>query len=278
VQTIVADAVKKGIKVDAAGVAFTLGYAAALKRSHSKPVAASNAESAKPHLIYFHCTGARAEPIRYVLRFAKVDFKNEMFTLEDFADPKSDYHTRKNAGEFGTFAESGGGLPVYIENGKKYFETNAILRMLGARYGFYSTDPDTMWEIDICMESAEQIFNHAGVGQHSRYCFAMMGKDEPTKEQTETCFEMYKKFINFAQSQLVKHGTKFLAGTDRPTIADFRYIIQFNDGPYNPKTALGPAMAKRVRELIDTCPDLKKWIEETMFEVLKDVRTPGIQW
>lgn len=82
---------------------------------------------------------AGGEPIQLLLKLAKHDFEYETFTLEEFGNADSDYHRRKAAGEFGTFAACGGGLPIYKENGKKYFETNAILRMLGAKHGFYST-------------------------------------------------------------------------------------------------------------------------------------------
>ena len=229
----------------------------------------------------------RGEPIAYILRLAGVDFQYETFSLADFADPNSDYHTRKNAGEFSTFALCGGGLPVYKENGKTYFETNAIMRMLGARYGFYSTDPDTMWEIDICMEKVEQVIAHAGIAQHSHYCLANINAaadppqgDGPTAEQTAACFAMYEELATWGEAQLTKHGQSFLAGTNTPTIADFRYIVQFGDSVYNDEASsvLGPEMKERVKAVINTKPALKKWIEETMGAVLKDVRTKELMW
>ena len=239
----------------------------------------------KGHLMYFHALSGRAEPINFVLRLAKVDYKYETFTLQDFGNPESDYHKKKAAGEFSTFAASGGGLPIYMEGGKKFFETNAILRFLGARHGFYSTDPETMWEIDVCMEKAEQVIGHAGIAPHSHYCFARIGQasgagDGPTQEQTVNCFAMYEEHCNWGEAQLTKHGKAFLAGTDTPTIADFRYIAYICDSVYNDGEAsmLGAEMQARVKAVIDTKPALKKWIEVSMAEVLKDVHTPGLMW
>ena len=56
-------------------------------------------------------------------------------------------------------------------------------------------DPETMWEIDICCEKVEQVFNHAGIAQHSHYTLAnitkaMGGGDGPTEEQAASCFAM----------------------------------------------------------------------------------------
>ena len=252
------------------------------------PAPAAPSGGTKPHLIYFEAVGGRGEPICLVLRLANVDYEYETFGLADFGNPDSAYLTRKVAGEFGSFAVSGGGfLPVYKENGKTYFETNAILRMLGARHGFYSTDPDTMWEIDICMEKTEQVFSHGGSAEHSHYCMANIGKaaeppqgDGPTEEQTAACFAMYEEFCNWGEAQLTKHGKEFLAGTDGPTVADFRYIVQFSDSVYNydPSSVLGAEMQRRVKAMVDTKPALKKWILETMAEVLKGAHTPNLMW
>merc|ERR1712232_856483 len=138
----------------------------------------------------------------------------------------------KEAGEFGQLAECGGGLPVYIEGGKTYYETNAILRMLGARHGFYSTDPDTMWEIDVCMEKIEQVFGHKGVAPHSHYCVGRL-QGTSSEEKTTNIVKMYEELCSWADMKLTKHGKKFLAGTEKPTVADFRYIVQFCDSIYN---------------------------------------------
>lgn len=239
---------------------------------------------AKGHLTYFEGVGGRAEPILFVLRLANADFEFETINLEDTQDPASDYTKRKASGEFSPLSDCGGGLPVYKENGKTYFESNAILRMLGARHGFYSTDPETMWAIDVCMEKVEQTWKHAGTAPHSHYVLAMMtkaaGGDGPTEEQTAACFAMYEEFCKWGETQLARHGKAFLAGTDAPTVADFRYIAQFSDSIYNTgqKSMMGTEMRDRVKAVIAGQPNLKKWIEETMVEVLKDVHTPDLMW
>ena len=146
-------------------------------------------------------------------------------------------------------------------------------------------DPETMWEIDMCCEKVEQVFDHAGIAQHSHYVLAnitkaMGGGDGPTEEQAASCFAMYEEFCNWGEAQLARHGKAFLAGTDSPTIADLRYIVQFCDSVYNtgPKSFLGEEMRDRVKAVIATKPALKKWAEETMAELLNGIHTADLMW
>jgi len=245
---------------------------------------------AKPQLTYFDGVGGRAEPIRLVLKIAGVDFEDEKISMAALNDPDSDYAQRKVAGEFCPLAVSGGGLPVYKEymtedrsESKTRYETNAVLRYLGARHGFYSSDPAVMWEIDMVLEKVECGFNHAGIAQHSYYCFgcieAAEGREGPTDEVTANCFTLYEDLCNFGEAQLTSHGKAFLAGTDSATIADFRFIVQFSDSIYNDESSvMAVEMKTRVKELIDTKPNLKAWIETSMLPLIKDVRTPGLMW
>ena len=45
-----------------------------------------------------------------------------------------------------------------------------------AHRGFYSLDPNIMWEVDIYMEKVKQDFQHAGVVQISHVCVAQLCK------------------------------------------------------------------------------------------------------
>ena len=89
-----------------------------------------------------------------------------------------------------------------------------------------------------------------------------------------------EELCSWGEAQLARHGKPFLAGTATPTIADFRYIVQFSDSVYNtePTSKLGAEMQGRVKALIATLPAFKKWAEVTMVEVLKGARTPGLMW
>ena len=58
------------------------------------------------------------------------------------------------------------------------------------------------------------------------------------------------------------------------------YIVQFGDSVYNDEesSVLGAVMKERVKAVISTKPAFKKWIEETMAGVLKDVRSKDLMW
>lgn len=247
------------------------------------PTVEGNLGDNQYHLVYFLGIGGRAEPIRLLLRLAEVEFQDEMFSLEEFGDPNSEYHTRKAAGKFSPASVSGAGLPVLKVGEKVLFETNAIMRYLGAKHGFYSSDPEVMWEIDACLCMVETILAHAGIAQHSHHCLgniqASSGGDGPTEEVDNNCFAMYEKLCDFADRQLSSHGKKFLAGTDSVTCADLRHIVQFSDSIYNEESSvLGSEMRARVKAVIDAKPALKAWIEDTMLPLIKGKSSPGLMW
>mmetsp|Transcript_130074 Transcript_130074/g.324263 ORF Transcript_130074/g.324263 Transcript_130074/m.324263 type:complete len:242 (+) Transcript_130074:64-789(+) len=238
--------------------------------------------TAKPKLVYFANLGGRAEPIIMLLKLAGVEFDDERYKLGS-----PEYVAAKSAGEFGPT----GGLPVWIDpqkgpEGKKYYETNFILRMLGARYGYYSTDPDTMWEIDVCMDKVEQVLGRSGIAPHSKYMLAILRKDAPdggggpSEEIAQGMLQMYQDLSSFAEEKLQGHGQRYLAGTDQPTIADFRYFVQFSDSIYNEAGPLDPEMRTKIKNIINSMPCLKRWIEEAMMSLLSDhlASRPQLLW
>ena len=93
------------------------------------------ARSAEPigtlHYFPFH---GRAEPIRLMLNKADVNFTDNRITFADWPASKADM--------------PGGVMPVWEEKGMKLGETIPLMRMLGKRYGFYSTNPKQAWVID----------------------------------------------------------------------------------------------------------------------------------
>lgn len=98
-------------------------------------------------------------------------------------------------------------------------------------------------------------------------------------EATANLVAMYTELAEWGEAQLKKHGKPFLAGTDSPTIADFRYIVQFSDSIFNEGSAIDAKMRDKIKAMMDDkTPDFKKWVEDTMLPLLKDVRTPGILW
>ena len=67
--------------------------------------------------------------------------------------------------------------------------------------------------------------------------------------------------IDVFEARMVKHGKPFLAGTDRPTIADFK-AFQFVTNGLIGNGCITPADTKqRVMNKIDDSPCYKRWVE-----------------
>ena len=75
---------------------------------------------------YFGLGYARADPIRFLLHHAKVDYQYIGYDFEQWGKLKGE----GKGGEFG-------GLPRLTMNGKEYGQSMAVLRMLGQKYGYY---------------------------------------------------------------------------------------------------------------------------------------------
>ena len=97
-------------------------------------------------LVYFP-VHAKGEMIRMLAAHAEIPHKDERVTGEEFA-------ARKAAGEFPV-----GQVPIWSENGKTYNQSCAILRMLGQRHGYYSSEPERMWLIDSCVDQANDFLS-----------------------------------------------------------------------------------------------------------------------
>ena len=150
-----------------------------------------------PKLIYFQLH-AKVAKIRILLSHSKADHEEEALSFEEFGP-------RKAAGEF-----NNGQVPVWIENGKQYNESNAILRLLGKRYGYYPTDPEEAYHadniVDFCSDLVSEIFY-----------------DQWHKNISEEAQAKYVKSITHLSTYLEKqlsHGKKFVAG-DSISIGDF---------------------------------------------------------
>ena len=91
------------------------------------------------------------------LSLAGVQYKDERLTFKEFGKMKKD-------GEFPM-----GSLPVWIEDGQKFVQSNSILRMIGIRYGLYSEDADEAWMIDSTMEHVEDVSIKTGKNVFKSY-------------------------------------------------------------------------------------------------------------
>ena len=90
-------------------------------------------------LVYFDVNG-RADPIRNMLSHANFQYEDKRLSFEEFGGMKA-------AGEFPL-----GSVPIWVEDGFKLTQSNAILRTLAIRLGYYCEDPLIAWNIDSLMD------------------------------------------------------------------------------------------------------------------------------
>ena len=98
-----------------------------------------------PQLLYFDIYG-KAEPIRMLLNHAKIAFEDVRLTPEQFRE-------KKEAGEFPS-----GQVPVWItDSGKKFNQSNAILRALAIEHGYYGENFEERWAADFVLDTFEDL-------------------------------------------------------------------------------------------------------------------------
>ena len=92
---------------------------------------------------YFGMGYARADPIRFLLHHANVDYEYVGYDFETWGKMKAE----GKGGEFG-------GLPRATVNGKEMGQSMAILRSLGQKYGYYNaSDWKSSYFADVILDS-----------------------------------------------------------------------------------------------------------------------------
>ena len=161
-------------------------------------------------LTYFGL-GGRAEAIRAMLDHAGVAYENNM--VQDNTEIKESGYSPM------------GGMPLWDEDGFVVCQSNAVLRALGIRHGYYTENADIAYAIDSLCDFHEDI-----VGMFVQYLMAkVMSGGTADYGDLEKYLGFWQKQSSVVEKRMA-HGKPFVAGTDRPTIADFKLFGQVSYG------------------------------------------------
>jgi len=199
-----------------------------------------------PGKLYYFDLGGRAVGIRTMLGHAGFEYDDARQSFE----------------QFGALKGSGflplGSMPVWEEDGVKYVQSSSILRMLGIRLGYYSEDPMTCWAIDSIVDFCEDL--------QPKFASWLLpvtqgGAVDPAGAK-KWLSDYWGKLIPIVEGRLAGHGKKFIAGTDRPTIADFKaFQCYIPADSSNSACAVTADAQTKMQEMIAASPQFARWIE-----------------
>ena len=93
-------------------------------------------------LYYFDIYG-RAEPFRFLLWHAKVEYEDIRIKGEEWPKLRAENPEKFEFGQ----------LPMFEENGVFISQSNSIMRYLGKRFGYYPIDAMESWQADSIVDS-----------------------------------------------------------------------------------------------------------------------------
>ena len=212
-------------------------------------------------LTYFEVSG-RSEGIRMMLAHAN-------FQYEDCRLPMAEFGQKKAAGYFPL-----GSMPIWEEDGFKMCQSSAIMRMLGIRLGYYSDDPMTAWCIDSIVDFCEDY-----TGKHVVPYSPLLGGQPFGEDALPAWYDgFWGKVIPVINKRLEGHGRKFIAGTDRPTIADFKAFQTVIVNLDSNSACILPAHARqKLKEMFAAAPSYNRWVqsmEQEMASYISSGRVP----
>ena len=194
-------------------------------------------------LTYFDVNG-RADPIRNLLCHANFQYEEDRLSFEQFGQLKPT----------GVFPL--GSMPVWEEDGFKTVQSNAILRMLAIRLGYYPEDPILAWNCDSLMDFMEDM-----QGKKQGYMSPILGGQTPPLEGSDEWIAAYYDTIfSLLENRFKQHGKKYVAGTDNLTAADFKVFYSVSDTCCNQSSALLPEVLQKVRDCIAKYPSVARWV------------------
>ena len=194
---------------------------------------------------YFPLHG-RTEFIRMMFYHSNTDFVSEEIGLDEWPKVKPD-----------TARFPLGSMPVVVINGMTMYQSKAAARGVAISLGYYSTDHETIWAIDSLLDYIQE-------SNGKTKAFGLQGGLSDDKAMADW-LEEYKKRGDLLEARFAGHGKKYVAGTDKMTLADFAVAGGYYTDLYNDSACWGKeAQAALQKQIDDNHPNLKRYLEVTL--------------
>ena len=164
-------------------------------------------------LIYFDIPG-KAEAIRLCASVGKVDFEDVRISRERFAEMKE-----QGALPYGQ-------VPALdVGAGRMLAQSSAILRYVATLGGLHPSDPLEAARIDSIMSEEEDFFSGITISRYSaRFGYGHMSDEFRAEVRKNLNDEILPKHLRFLEALLADSKTGWLAGTEKPSAADFVFV------------------------------------------------------
>ena len=205
-------------------------------------------------LIYFDIPG-KAEAIRLCASVGKVDFEDVRISRERFAEMKE-----QGALPYGQ-------VPALdVGAGRMLAQSSAILRYVATLGGLHPSDPLEAARIDSIMSEEEDFFSGITISRYSaRFGYGHMSDEFRAEVRKNLNSEILPRHLRFLEGLLVDSKTGWLAGTEKPSAADFVFVPRLrwlvsgaNDG-IDGNLLDGYPMVKELIANLMALPEVVEW-------------------
>jgi prostaglandin-H2 D-isomerase / glutathione transferase len=189
-------------------------------------------------LFYFDAPG-RGEAIRLLLRHAKAEFEDVRFKGEEWPAFKESLKLEYKQ------------VPALEIDGKMYVQSLAILTLLGSKYGYYPTDPESQYKIWNCLGGIEDFllkWANWGFSTHT---------EEKTAEFKKVFFEKdFPFFVKIWADKIASNTNPLFMVGDSLTTVDFQFFGMWKG------FSLRPEMKAAFEEQFLLYPHLKAYLTQ----------------
>eukprot|EP01022_Parablepharisma_sp_SALTPOND_P016153 TRINITY_DN2338_c6_g1_i1.p1 TRINITY_DN2338_c6_g1~~TRINITY_DN2338_c6_g1_i1.p1 ORF type:complete len:428 (-),score=44.48 TRINITY_DN2338_c6_g1_i1:116-1330(-) len=154
--------------------------------------------------LHYFDTPGKGEPIRLLFIHAQIPFEDHRVRIADWPETKSVFENHQ--------------LPMLEIEGKKYYQSYAILEYLGIKYGYLPTDPEKAYHVISIMNVLDDF---------SQKIFNAFSPFTPYPEELTKSMKLNVSkhdmilFLAFIENRLVQNESPYFLVGDSYTLADF---------------------------------------------------------